>query len=301
MIDLRSIFNELNIDWIDRGKNCPRGRINISCPYCDDPSYHMSIDETGEQYYCWRCETGGQNITRLFVQLGVSYFDVPDLINRHNTEFIPTVKIPARTQTAIAKVWNRFAPAADSRACTEYLSSRGFPSPVATCRQYDLRVAPAGAWAQRLLIPITEQDAVVSWVGRSLRPSLEPKYLIERCDHPVIYVPRRPRDILVVVEGSLDALKIAVATTAISISSVALLGKGTAVEKISRISTLAVNCKRILVALDADVSVVSVLDIVHEVARCVDCPVDYLMMPNGYKDAGDMALDEINNWLEPVI
>lgn len=297
MINFRAVFDELRISWRDRGKNCSRGRINITCPWCDDPSEHLSVDETEDQFYCWRCQEGGHSLIRLFTRLGVDYHSVSDLLNRHNTDVAPTVKKVVKPATAITKAWQRFEPAADSDICTRYLQSRGFPSPVSTCRQYDLRMSPAGSWAQRLLVPVNEAGVVVTWVGRALRPDLDPKYLLEPCDHPVIYVPREPRKTLVLVEGSLDALKIAVATNAMPVSSAALLGKGYAPDKISRITELAKDCSYILVAMDSDVSIVSVHGLIHELAINVQCPVKHLPIPSEYKDPGEMEMDKINDWI----
>lgn len=297
MLDFKAVFDELRISWRDRGKNCSRGRVNISCPWCgDDPSEHLSIDEFEGRYYCWRCQEGGHSLTRLFTRLGVEYFAVPALLNRHNTEVIAVTKRQVKEQSSIAKMWSRFESAADSPVCINYLRLRGFPSPLSTCRQYDLRYAKGGRWAQRLLVPVKEGDEIVTWVGRATRTGVEPKYFLEPCDHPVIYVPRPPRETLILVEGSIDALKVAVATNDYKISSAALLGKGFAPEKITQVISLAVNCKRILVAMDADVSIVTTLTIVHELAATVNCPVDMLPIPRDVKDPGAMAMGDIIEW-----
>jgi DNA primase len=299
MIDVRGLLDEIRVPWRDRGKNVGHGEIVIACCFCgDDPSEHLSINEAKEVYYCYRCTRCGANLRHLVIALGVDYWEAPELLNRHNSDVKAAPPKPTKPQSSIAKAWNWFLPAAESYQCTEYLQSRGFPSPVATCRQYDLRYSPASVWAQRLLLPITEGGQLVSWVGRSLQDWVVPKYRLEPADHQVIYLPRPVRETVVIVEGSLDALKIAVATDQKPVSSLALLGKGVSAEKIQRITALIKGCRSILVAMDTDVSINDVYTIVDELAAMVDCPVNRIEVPYGHKDPGAMALDEIDGWIE---
>jgi hypothetical protein len=298
VIQWRELLNDLNVEWRDKGKNCSRGNINISCPFCqDDPSFHLAISENKLAYFCYRNpDHAGNSTSRLFVALGLSYEDVPLTINKYNSG-ITTTEAPKRSALLSETAWAKFENAADSAGCVNYLRQRGFPTPVATCRQYDLRFARGGKWAQRVLLPINDSGKVISWTGRALLPDLDPKYRTESTDAGnYLYVPRSVRETLVIVEGPMDALKIAVATANQSISSLSILGKGY-FNKLDKIALLGKNCGRILLALDADVPISTSYDIIYELSSRVDCPVGILEIPYGVKDAAELEIEDIRDWI----
>lgn len=302
MIMWKDLFDELNIEWRDRGKNCSRNNVNISCPFCgDDPSFHLAVSETKDAYYCYRNpeQHSGKSLSRLLVALGLDYTDVVTALNKYNSDVVPRDP-PKKPQSNIQASWGRFVSAAESATCTKYLRSRGFSAPQATCRQYDLRCAGAGRWAQRLLLPIRSEGQVISWTGRSVLPDLEPRYLTADTDlRKLVYLPRSVRSTLLVVEGPLDALKIAVATEALPVSSVALLGKGY-YNKLDALAELAKDCREIEVALDADVSITVAFDFIHELSARVSCPVNRLVLPAGEDDPGGMELEAIREWVKDL-
>jgi hypothetical protein len=299
MIEWRELLDELNVEWRDKGKNCSRGNINISCPFCgDDPSFHLAISENKDAYYCYRdpAHHSGSSTSRLLIALGLSHADISFTLNQYGDDR-PVRVVPKKPASVAASTWTKFGSAADSELCVTYLRDRGFPTPVAISRQYDLRIAGPGKWAQRLLLPIQDDGAIVSWTGRALRPGMEPKYLTETTDAGnFLYLPRSIRETLVVVEGPMDALKIAVATNNLSISAVAILGKGY-FNKLDKIAKLAEGCTRILLALDIDVSISTSYEVVYELASRVSCPVNNLGIPYGYKDAAELELEEIQEWI----
>jgi len=304
MVDYRSLLDSIGVEWKDRGSNTSKGNINIGCPFCpDDPSFHLSISEEDRGYYCYRePRHSGTNMIRLLVRLGVAYADVPGLLNSFNHEAV-TAR-PSKPVSVSDRAWARFKSAAESSAAIGHLSKRGFPTSGIVARQYDLRVAEAGRWAQRLLVPLRWNGELVTWIGRSLRDGIEPKYLMESVSKPVIYVPRRPRRTLIVTEGSMDALKIAVATEPYDISSAALLGHGLSGDRLTQVSNIANDCDNVLVALDTDrqgrylnYSVSDCYAIVDELATQVACPVERLEVPIYRKDPGELSIDEVREWL----
>jgi hypothetical protein len=258
----------------------------------------LSIDEAKEAYYCYRDPQhhSGYNLNRLLVHCGVPYSECAELLNRHNSDIPPTPPPKKQPTSAAEARWQWFESAGDSVECLTYLRRRGFEAPGAVCKQYDLRFTREGKWAKRVMLPVRERGHVITWIGRTTDDELIPKYRTEPVDHPgYIYVPRLARDTLVIVEGSLDALKIAVATDSRPISSLALLGKGVNAPKLLWIEHLACNCKRILVALDADVT--DPYAVIHELAPVVSCPIERLPVPTDFKDPADMTMGLINEWI----
>jgi len=303
LIQWRQLLDEIGVEWWDRGANCSRNNVNINCPLCgDDPSHHLAIAEHKVAWICWRDSAHrGTSVHRLLVALGVPYGEVAELCNRHNTE-VAYKAPPKPPPSTVAAAWDRFEPAGEHSICISYLRGRGFPAPGSTCRLYDLRYCREGTWAKRLLIPIRLDGAVVSWLGRDMTGRFAPKYKMQQSQHEdLTYSPRMPRDVLVVVEGSVDALKVAVATTDRPVSSVALLGKNFSTARVRYLAKLAKDCKRVLIALDSDTSIVDTDALYYELSSRVRCAVDNLPMPRGYKDAAELTLEQINEWLDPVV
>ena len=52
-LKLRSFLDDLNVEYIDSGKNHKAGNINIRCPYCgeEDPSYHLGISYISDFFF----------------------------------------------------------------------------------------------------------------------------------------------------------------------------------------------------------------------------------------------------------
>lgn len=297
-VNWRPLLDELRVEWADRGANCSQGNVNICCPFCgDDPSFHLAISESKDAFYCYRNpKHGGTNLTRLLVRLGVDYADVPDLLNSHNSD-VTIAPRPRKEPTLLAKQWARFSPASESRDCLRYLQDRGFRTPIATCRQYDLRFAREGKWARRLLLPVRLNDEVLTWTGRALDGRLSPKYLTDPIDRPMVYLPRSVRDTLIIVEGPLDALKIAAASDALPVSSLALLGKGMAPAKLELIAELAKAARHVCVALDADVLISDVYALIYELQAMINRTITRLPLPDWVKDPGDLSADDVDDWL----
>jgi hypothetical protein len=302
-IDWRALFNHLNISWKDRGRNTSKGNVNINCPLChNDDGYHLRISEDYEIYNCWRDKThGGTSFMGLLWHLGIQRTDAINLLNEfrlsnHFTNSAQSLK-PIENKNF---EWEQFSPLEPVLYDThvgKYLISRGFSDPEAVARNYDLRYAPSGRWAQRLLIPLKYDGAVRTWTGRSVQPYIEPKYLVNKIDDPSqLYIPRPPRNTLYVVEGPIDALKICVAFENTDISAVALCSRDLNAARIRRIQ--AFNCLNVFLMLDNDTPTTQTLQMLGDLAMCLrGCYVARRKLPGAYKDAGEVSEQELRTML----
>lgn len=305
-VDWRGLFDHLRIPWRDQGPNTSRDNVNVPCPFCkDDPSFHLSVAEFREAYYCYRNPSlhSGRNLIRLLRQFGIMRAEAINLLNsfnrpdrlRHQKAEAPPMELPL-----IAKRWSRFRPAYESPACIKYLRQRGFPDPELVIEQFDLRYAPSGTWAQRLLIPFDDENGLASWTGRALDKRFEPpKY--KNYDTGItglLYAPRIPQRVAVTVEGPLDALKINAAFEGQGISAIALTGLALNDIRLHRYLRLLRHAKLHLIALDADVSTSVSLRITKELASLLKSGYTRrIPLPPGRKDAGEMELSEIRQWI----
>lgn len=300
-VDWRGLFTSIGVTWRDRGSNCHRGNVNIPCPWCgNDPSFHLGVSENIEAYYCYRdTRHAGRSFPHLLHQLGHSRSEGVALLNRFQGRKNIPVQAEARPLTLTTKLWDMFLPADTMNLILWYLQDRGFTNPSLTVQRYDLRFAMSGKWSRRVLIPFKEGEQVLTWVGRTWEEGRSPRYLMDvEKVAGVVYVPRKPREVIVLCEGPMDALKIAAATEDQDISAIALAGKGLNASKILNLARITAG-KLVLFCPDADVPVGEVYSIKSQ----LDAHLDHvhkavLRLPQDYKDPGEMEMDAIVNWVK---
>lgn len=300
MIDWRALLSSIRVEWIDRGHNTTPGNISINCPFCqDDPSHHLSISEYKPAYYCWRNpnQHSGANLVKLLVRLGQSRDDAVRLLNYFNTAVEKETPKKA-IASDIATEWDIFDPAQDSLKCTNFLTKRGFTAPSLLCEEWDLRYAPRGEWANRLLIPLGKDRG---WTGRDLSGNSELKYLTEIvAGHQPLYCPDATKPnahTFIIVEGPLDALRIAEATRRAPFIVIALCGKSLGSSKLLAIRELTATCERGLVALDSDVKLSETTQTMNEIRGVTRADLVKAKLPTGVKDPGDLPTKDIIAWL----
>jgi hypothetical protein len=303
MIDWRSLFDALHVEWRDRGPNSSRNNITIKCPFChDDPSTHLAVAYDGAGYYCFRNPTHrGVSAPRLLVRLGASYDEAQRLLRHYSdssTASPAKARVPSFSQ--LQTVWSHFDPVSQSDRYIDYLTWRGFEDADLVADYYDLRYARVGKWSGRLLIPYYENGSLISWVGRSIT-NHDPKYLAQISDEGVLYVPGRARaryDTGVLVEGPLDALKIAAACRTQGIMAAALSGKALPASKLLRISRFLDCCSGRYLALDADVPMSQIMAAICTIACALKSRyIRRLPIPRGHKDPGELSYLEVRTWL----
>lgn len=303
MLDLRAIFDSAKIGWKDRGRNCSSGNVNICCPMChEDTGFHMSVSEEDGAFYCFRRprEHSGRNLPWILRKLGMSASDADLVVSRQGRRKRPAK--PPPPPVVANPAWERFKPIdADAGAYLSYIASRGFLDPLGVAQRYDLRFARMGKWAGRLLLPLTHDGVTLGWTGRAISKRDELKYLTEAGEHEgLVYLPRAARATLIVSEGPLDALKLAVAGERLPVAAVALTGKALIPERLARIQHAAGNVVRqALLGLDEDTTLGERSRMMAELKLGFrHTPLTTLRMPKPYKDAGAIPQDEAEAFLK---
>lgn len=300
-VDWKSLFSAMGVDWRDRGPNTTRHDVNICCPFCgDDYGYHLGVSLRSTAYFCFRnSEHGGRSAGWLLRHLGATSDEAESLLKEYSDGAeIPVTKSAARPDD-ITRDWRKFHPASGSDACMDYLRSRGFSEPVVTSQRYGLRYAPIGKWARRLILPVTLDGSVVSWTARAIDEDRRPKYLMQSVVFPgLVYMPRLSRDTMVIVEGPLDALKIA-ACGLDHVGAVALMGKALNSRKLLILTRLLADTRKVIFAPDADVDVIAAKRMQQLLAltRMGKPTIPTIKPPAPYKDAGAMPFNAIRPWV----
>lgn len=305
-IDWRALLDTLHVEWIDRGKNVGSGDINIKCPLClDDPSKHLGIALGKEAFFCYRSpnQHSGRSFTFLLRKLGQSENEAIRLLRRYRRAGTAPIEPRVSAGAEVQKTaWSRFETAGNSKECVEYLSARGYPSPRTMCEQFDLRYAPAGVWARRLLLPLHHDGEVISWTARDMTGRAEQKYLMREVPGfvalcmPDTFKPTPTR--AVIVEGPMDALRIAQATRDERVISIALCGKALGAEKLLQIRKACETCTDILVTMDSDAPMSACYQTVADIRSAVQSErVGRAKLPVGIKDPGELPAQGVLQWL----
>lgn len=302
-IDWRSLLDAIGVEWRDRGPNTSRGNVNISCPFCgDDPSFHMALSEEREAYYCYRQprKHRGRDFQYLLHRMGLDRVRVRELLNAYRGASPERrQKKPKLENAAVVKAWGRFRPLTESPAHMAYLAGRGIPADRAT-REFDLRYAPEGEWAARVLFPINDDDGqLASWTGRDITGRLPLRYLTPGVEADgLLYAPRLPLGRLVLVEGPFDTLPINIAMAGSGTAAAGLLGLGVNPDKLLRIRHLARFCKQLLIAIDASANPNDAHTLRAELAALLPgCYIKRIRLPPGIDDPGAMPIPLVAPWL----
>jgi hypothetical protein len=304
-IDYRRLFDDLRVEYVDRGANTSRGHINIACPWCggEDPSHHLAINEENGGYFCYRShgQHTGYSVWKLLIQMRVPRVEMERLVERYSNGSQP----PPRSEPPPGDTnvyWDSFGLASESQEALDYLASRGYTDPHFVARRCDLRVCEEGRLARRILLPISDGRRIIGYTARAMHARMVPKYLTHPAVSGGVYVPVEPltERPLFLVEGPFDALKLWAAS---GHSVAALLGLALPPGRQLRLRPMLQRATASYLVLDSDQ---------HKITRHTMCrtlqhnavkpyrPVYYINGPEGYKDIGDASLGDIAEWLRTI-
>lgn len=203
MLNLRALFSKYRIAYVEKGPNCAKGNINIQCCLCGsaDRSHHLAIREETGQWYCFRNPRHhGHNLAFILKKLGIPAKEYAHLVFE---EEAPAVYDDKHDYTA----FKYFQPAQESEEVISYLESRMFSDPIRVCEQFNLKYAPEGPWAGRLIIPLT-----IGWTGRAMRPHQEIRYKAH-CSENGFFLFKHRSTSCIITEGSMDAMRLGSVST----------------------------------------------------------------------------------------
>jgi hypothetical protein len=312
-VDWRGLFSELDVTWRDRGANCSRGRINIRCPWCgeDDPSFHLTIDEEGGGYYCFRQPQThrGRSLPWLLRGLHVASARVDALLAHyardHKQNETHTQKTPQREHPYN---WDRFDSAAQYPTAVEYLRGRGYRDPAGLCRDFDLRFTKTGRMSWRVLLPLTAGNDVTGVTGRTITND-SVRYFTDDPYDGSLYLPHGVvvTRVLMVFEGPLDALTIARIVRPDEVVPAALLGLAVPPSRLLTLTGIARHAEQMIYVQDGDQPRSNVYRLIRELdkVRAV-AKMDVLRRvssPAGSKDVGELAAQEgeLRRWLDTIL
>lgn len=312
--DWPSLLAEAGVPWITGGRRVRAGRLAVRCPFCDDPSEHMTIDPDGGLWSCWRCKTSGRRPHYLLLHLtGISGDALDAMVERSAASADIARPDDLRSRLAALDA-PREAPAPDtadhpsprslvplppSGPVAAYVRRRGYRPE--WCSAQGLRACYAEPWAGRVLFPLGLPDdppdaPPAGWVGREATGDRRAsRYLSTHSASGLLYLPPAATSggrLLVIIEGPFDALRArqgAELAKLAGVGTVAVLG---AARPGSRLPALLTLRRRYAEAWSVpDPKAASLME---ELAGALD---SRLVLPPGPDDLGAASPRETAEWL----
>lgn len=312
-MDWQAFLTDNQIEWVSRGPNTKRGEISIRCPWCgdEDPSQHLGISLTNENWGCLRdAAHRGHSATYLIgALLGCSQHQAqlvqrqysssdPDLLGALSLESDISQAAAEPASAEEVPVERIIEPEGSTARFWNYLLDRGFDDPGSLCKQYRLTACLIGRFSDRIIIPFYERDELVAWTGRALgHPRVAARYLSSKRVKEVIFnqdALMQGGDVLFVVEGPVDALKLDYYGQALGARATCALGTSLTIQQIVLLNSRRKRFKRTVILFDQDAF--------GQAYEAVDWvgqkDVSVGQLPDGVKDPGELNAGQIETLIK---
>lgn len=218
-MDIISLYRNFNIEFRTEGhKHCREGWVNTPCPFCmGNFGYHLGFNISDEYYVCWRC--GGHGVKQtlhLLLNLPYNkvmgilkqYGDTPSIVTKPQKIKIKKLQFPSNILTELPDSHRR------------YLKNREFdPDEI----KHQWKIMATTHYSQingldfkhRIIIPIFWNGEIVSYLGRSIHPDNELRYLVCPEQYEAVNIkktiygnPAKYKDLGICVEGVTDVWRV---------------------------------------------------------------------------------------------
>lgn len=311
-MDWLSFFDDNMIDYVSRGPNTARGHVSVQCPYCgsDDPSKHLGIALEREAWGCLRnpqhrglkphrliaALLGCSSAQARLVVAQYTHYDagqLDDALATLEALNAPTVA-PTTPTPPMPPQWRTIDRVGPTTKHWAYLAGRGFDDVGALVTRYGLKACLTGRWKDRVILPFYQDGALLGWTARALgAPVNAPRYLSngESVKTTVFNEDeiRKGGELLFIVEGPFDALKMDFYGSALGARSTCVFGTSITMDQIYILNTACKRFKRVVVLFDHDAIGPSfyAADWLHL------AQVEIGKLPEGVKDPGGLTKKQI--------
>ncbi len=305
-IKLRDFLDQLNIDYIDSGKNHKAGNLNIQCPWCgnEDPSYHGGINFVNDFYYCWRNSQHKSSIKRLFKKLLNSNYthykgDIDALeIGDHDKEDFQWAS--AHNDRCVYPD-NLSDIGVHSKHFRYLYEDRKFFERTGRLIQKFKLKRPDYEW--QIFIPYYEHGNLVTYTLRQMGNfGIRYKTLAK---NECIYTSQETLfgfdqsmcegKTLLIVEGPFDCMKVSVLGEDFGIGAVALSGKNLTDRQCLLVQELSTYYEKVHLVLDQDTDRIERLQLLSKLSRY--CEVTLKEPFPHVKDPGELVQETFHKWM----
>jgi hypothetical protein len=311
--DWLNFLDSNNVDYIEQGKNVARGNVNVACPFCrDDPSHHMGISLSDGSWGCWRNSKHRGRKPEILVSrlMGWSLIYAREIVSEGKTtsnldELSESLQDLGRATKSEGRVEEVSLPQKAISAhrvsyARNYLLYCGFLDAEEVSRVYGLRACRIPSrWAYRLIYPVYDETILVGWTARAITGQSKVRYMAHPTGKAIknyLFNSQSATggEVLVVVEGPKDALKVDWVGKLFDVSAVSLMGTSATKLQVSRLAHLASRYKRTAILLDEDAEA-QALDLA---AKLSFLGVESWRLPDGADDPGSLSYYEVAFMIE---
>lgn len=292
MIHLTDYLTQAGVSFITEGKNVTPGWIEITCPFCGDPSYHLGISPQ-LLFHCWRCGEKG-TIVKLLMELeSIPYYKAAKQAGEFDVKWAESFKRDIKERLG-HNILPKEAKVELAEYHIKYLAGRGFRSSELQSSYGILGVGPIGKYKFRVIAPCSLQGSAVNFTALGVMGQ-SPKYL--HCPNEEAFVPMKSllynidnvRKSIVIVEGITDVWRI-------GNGSVAIMGMEFSKEQLALIAKTEV--KNVFVMFDSgEVEQKKANRLATNLSGIID-HVEVIELPEG--DPGDLSESDVNHLREEL-
>ena len=212
IFNAKKFLEDFDIPCFTEGENCQHGWINVTCPFCEDPSCHGGFNLAEGYYNCWRC--GGHFLDRTVMALAdVKKSIAQEIIDDYSENIIDEkeeeVIVPAKMVTYPAGTGTL------RKKHRRYLIKRHFDPDELESTWSLLGTREFGDYKNRIIAPIFHNNRVVSYQGRDITNTSPERYKACNRREEVIHHKKIlygsdfvQHSRMIVVEGITDAWRI---------------------------------------------------------------------------------------------
>lgn len=348
MVDWPQLLRNHNIEFVETGPSTARGNVYVKCPWCQDADagHHMgiSIRNPWRGFGCWKNNSHrGKNAARLLAGLlHISFESAEALLDfRSGTALEADSRLGDRVRAMLGgddmtqittkrkrlRIPKEIKPLdpdgrGQSKLFVNYLvEERGYTRKQVAklCHRYELHYCMSGPFSYRLVIPIYDEQGLVTWTGRSISKSEELRYLTltrdeEKATKQGLQPAREPITnclfnepelmqqggrLIIVCEGPLDAMRtdFAAARTSRHVRATCVFGKAVSPMQIDKLDALSRLYDRKILLLDQDAA----LDSFRVVDALTEIGFRTKRLPKKWKDPGEMPLSKLESLIEGLL
>ena len=168
-------LEDSNIEYHTAGeKNVSKGWIEITCPFCNDPSWHCGVHLKHSNFNCYHCREKG-NMTKLLKALSnITYKKVKEIIKKYSN-----IIKDDEDEEIISEVKEVFLPKTEKvfpNLHLNYLIKRGF-DPKVLIPKYSLKACYTyGNYSYRIVIPYLYHKKLVTFTTRDVTDTSDLRY-----------------------------------------------------------------------------------------------------------------------------
>ena len=180
-MDWEEYLDDRGLDYITQGKNTSDGWISINCPYCDelgdpDPSQHLGINPEDKGHFsCWRCKSTGDSYDLIRTLEDCSFPEAKRIYEEFSEEGTHIEQPKQKKERSKTFQFPHGVDEIPEPRHTRYLRKRGVSEEDE--KTYQIRYGHIlGPCSHRVVVPITENHEVVSYVARDITGLSEERY-----------------------------------------------------------------------------------------------------------------------------